>query len=445
MSIADRAWDPFVRTLRAVSPLLASGDSKLARGIRGRRGAAERLREWAVAERDPGRPCLWVHAPSVGEGLQARAVLEALRETRPDVQVAFTWFSPSAEVLRGRLPVEVADYLPWDAHHEVAGVLDAISPDLVVFTKTEAWPGLTRAARERSIPVLLAAATLPAGSRRLRPGARRLLRGTFGALDRVLAIAEEDGERFGALGVARDRVEITGDPGIDSAWKRSREADLSSPVLGPFLAARVPTLVAGSTWEADEEVLIPALIRVAEGAGGSALRVIIAPHEPDEAHLRRLEAALGAHGIRAVRLAAVEEAGRSEPGHVVLVDRVGVLAHLYRVGTMAYVGGGFGTAGLHSVLEPAAAGSPVLFGPRHANARAAGELEAAGGARVIHDAAELASALLAWLEDEPGRADAGASAEGYIEQHRGAAARTASAWMRYLPPRGERNQAMEAR
>src|SRR5690606_7241613 len=148
----------------------------------------------------------------------------------------------------------------------------------------------------------------------------------------------------------------------------------------------------GSTWPPDEEVLLGSL----RDPGGMAppLRLVLAPHEPGEEHLRHAEGRLATLGLSCERLAAVE---RSDvEADVVLVDRVGVLGDLYAAADVAYVGGGWGTAGLHSVLEPAAFGVPVLFGPRHANAREAAELIAAGGAFSVADGDELRDRI-SWL------------------------------------------------
>jgi len=434
MSITGWAYDSGVRLLRGVSPLLARGDSKLARGIRERSEARDRLRLWGETERDPTRPCVWFHAPSVGEGLQARAVLDALRTSTPGVQAIHTWFSPSAQGFGRGVCVDVAGPLPWDVRGELEALLDIVRPDLIAFTKTEVWPGLTAAAVQRGIPVVLIAATLPVGAGRLKPLARSVLAPTFASLSGVLAIADEDAGRFPALGVEPGRIEVTGDPGIDSAWRRAGEADPEATYLRPFHDDPRPTLIAGSTWPADEQVLLPALDSILARHGRDALRAVVAPHEPDEGHLRRLEADLRESGFRTARLADVERSGLSGPEEVIVVDRVGVLAHLYTVGSMAYIGGGFGEDGLHSVLEPAAAGLPMCFGPHHANAFAAGALERTGGGRAVADADGLAGAVEGWLVDEGARKAAGLRAGGYIEGHRGAAVRTAEAIERYLPP-----------
>lgn len=405
--------------------------SKLARGIRGRRDAHEVLARWGREGRDPARPVVWFHAPSVGEGLQARAVIEALRRRRSDVQVVFTHFSPSAEALARRVPADVAGYLPWDLAGPMRRALDALRPDALAFTKTEVWPVLAALAAARGTPSALVAGTLPAGAGRLRRPARALLYPTWRALAKVAAIAEEDGHRFEELGVHPERVRVTGDPGIDSALQRAEAAPADAPYLRPFHAAPRPTLVAGSTWPPDEAVVVPALAELRSGGGAADgvdqdLRVIVAPHEPTPSRVRALLRRLEAQGRKSATLAEVEAAGSAAGVDAVVVERVGVLAHLYTAGTVAYVGGGFHAAGLHSVLEPAAARLPVTFGPRHANARAAAELLSAGGAVEVDGPGALTAALRRWLHDAAALDYAAGRAHDYIDAHRGAADRTAA-------------------
>ncbi len=430
MSIRSGSYTAALRLLRRLSPLFRHGSSKVASGLRGRTGAGETLSAWGRGRRDPGRPSVWLHAPSVGEGLQARAVLERLRARLPALEAAYTFFSPSAESFARSLPVDVAAYLPWDIRPEMDALLADLSPALLGFTKTEVWPGVTMAARERGIPVVLLAGTLEPAAGRLRPGARHLLRPAFEALAGVFAVADEDAERFLHLGVSPRRIEVTGDPGIDSAWARAREAPPEAPYLLPFRVDPRPTLVAGSTWEPDEKILLSAATTLA--AATPRLRVIVAPHEPGPAHLARLEGRARRAGLATIRLGEVERRGGDEGRDVVIVDRVGVLAHLYTAGTLAYVGGGFGGAGLHSVLEPAAAGLPVLVGPRYRSSRGARDLLALGAGEAVRGAGELVRAVRRLLSSKALRSETGASASGYIERHRGAAERTARAMERIM-------------
>ena len=409
---------------RLASPLFSTGDSKLARGLVGRRHAHELLVLWGESVRDRSRPTIWVHAPSVGEGLQAQSVVGALQLLRPELQVVFTFFSPSAESLAHEFGADVATYLPWDQKEPISAALEAIRPNLVCFTKTEVWPVLVEEAGRRGVPVSIVAATVTKRSKRNRWLARILLRTTWAKLSIVAANTEQDAKRISFLGVPRSAIRTTGDPGIDSALDRVAAADAESSYLAPFHADSRPTLVAGSTWPSDESVLLSALRGVREAVPG--LRVVIAPHEPEERGVSDLMARLRGDGWRVATLAEVESTRTVRDLDVVVVERVGPLAHLYSIASVAYVGGGFHQMGLHSVLEPAASTVPVVFGPYHENARAAGDLVAAGGAIATNDVDELTGGLIRWFTSEENRLGAGEAAFGYIERHQGAAGRTAA-------------------
>ncbi len=423
----DWGIDIGTRVLR-LSPFLPE---KVRRGIEGRRDLIARIETWARDRR--GEAALaWFHAPSVGEGLQTRPVIEALRAFRPDLQLFYTFYSPSALKLAGRMPADFADYMPFDVVADLLKVMEAVRPDILVFGKLDVWPNATRVARWRDVPLALVNATVAPNSSRLRWPARRLLAGAYARLDAVGAISMEDAARLALLGVPADRIEITGDARFDQVWARARAVDRTKPPMAALGDHAGPTLVAGSTWPEGEQRLVPAL--AALRAGHPEVRVIIAPHEPTPDHLRNLEARLGHHRLGHVRLSALEQ-GAERRQEVVVVDRVGVLGELYALADVAYVGGGFGRRGLHSVLEPAALGSPVLFGPRHANAREAGELIARGGAVAVDDAGSLEEALGHWLSDAPAREAAGRAASDYVQSNLGAGRRNAELVLRLLASR----------
>jgi 3-deoxy-D-manno-octulosonic-acid transferase len=420
MAILERIYGMGVAALRPALPLLARGDGKLARGIRGRDGVVERMEAWAREHRDLERPLVWFHAPSVGEGHQARAVIDAFRALRPDAQIAYTYFSPSAERFARSVPADFADYLPLDAAGDVRRALDALHPTVIAFSKYDVWPVLTREAAARNVRLLLLSATLPAGSGRLRGPSRALLSPAYSRLDAVAAISADDAERFGRLGVPPERRSVMGDARFDQVWARAEAVDRASPLLTPFAGYEGTTLVAGSTWPDDERHLLPAC--AALRAAGRAMRLILVPHEPEPAQLAALEARLDALGLSHTRLSSAAAEAISE---VVVVDRVGVLGDLYALADIAYVGGGFGAAGLHSVLEPAAFGVPVLFGPRHANAREAGELIAAGGAFDVATAEDIERILAGLADVYEMRRRASRIARAFVQGRLGAAARGA--------------------
>lgn len=421
MSLARVVYEAGMHAARPLVALATPFSSKLRTGVQGRRGAADRLADWAALKRDDRRPLVWVHAPSVGESLMAQAVVGALRVLRSDVQVAYTFFSPSAERIAPGVGADIAEYLPWDLPSPMERVLHALQPRVVAFVRTEIWPTLVRSAADRGTRLCLVNAVLAPTSSRLRPASRWLLAEGYQLLDRIGAVAIPDAERFSRLGVSLDRVRVTGDARFDQVHARVEKLDHEQPLLQRLRDPKVTTVVAGSTWPPDEAEIIPAF---ATARKGTPLRLIIAPHEPHENHLRGLENRLDAAHLQHRRLAEVE-AGTDALPEVVIVDRVGVLADLYAVATVAYVGGGFHAGGLHSVIEPAALGVPVVFGPRHGNAREADELAGTGGGFVASDGAGFASAVVELADRQTHRMTASQAAREFVKAKLGAARRNA--------------------
>ncbi|MEK6612049.1 MAG: glycosyltransferase N-terminal domain-containing protein [Gemmatimonadota bacterium] len=375
----------------------SQGGGKIMESLAGRHGVVDRFVAWGAAHRDPSRPLVWLHAPSVGEGLQARPVLELLRTRRPDVQLVYTHYSSSARAFASGAGADFSDFLPFDTRRATRAVLRAIRPSALVFSKLDVWPVLVDEAVRQGVGVALIAATLAEHSGRQGPLGRALLRDAYRALRVVGAIDAADAMRLQELGVRADRIQVTGDTRYDQVWARAHAIDRRSGLIAALAGTR-PTLVAGSTWPSDERVLEDAWRAVREQSPNA--RLIIAPHEPDESHLGPIEEWIAREGWRGARLGTAA----ASDADVVVVDRVGVLGDLYALADVAYVGGGFHAAGLHSVLEPAAFGAPVLFGPRFASSRDAGLLIASEAGRSTENAGVLAGALLAWLNDDDARA-----------------------------------------
>lgn len=366
----------------------------------------------------------------------AQAIIEELKTARPDVQVAFTHFSPSGEWVAPEVGADVWGYSPYDTRSPVRRTLAALEPDVIAFVRTEVWPVITREAAQAGARMVLVNAVLSEGSGRLRWLGRSFLEAAYRRLDQVGAVSEASADRYEVLGVPPGRIRVTGDARFDQVWRRIEdrglarfreepEADRVPAELQPFWRVledpEAFTLVAGSTWPADEKVLLPAVAVLRRTRN---LRLVIAPHEPTAPNLDALERRLDRQALRHSRLSALV-AARAPAPQVVVVDRLGILADLYTLGDAAFVGGGFGRSGLHSVIEPAAIGVPVLFGPNHGNAREAGALAAAGGGFVVEGAGGLEDRLRE-LMDEPIRIRSlGESARAYVESETGAAARNA--------------------
>jgi 3-deoxy-D-manno-octulosonic-acid transferase len=402
---------------RGAAVVAPNSDSKFLRALRARRGIRDRYRAWGRAHRDRSRPLVWIHAPSVGEGLQARPVLELSRARRPDVQLAYTHFSPSAFAFARELDVDFRDYLPFDTPGDARVALESLAPTALVFSKLDVWPVITREARARGVRLGLISATLSRGSSRRSRTASALLHDAYAALEVVGAIDDADADRLVQLGVRSNAIVITGDTRYDQVWSRAQRVDRASPLLTRLRDTRL-TIVAGSTWPADETALLPAFESLRRG--GAAARLIIAPHEPSAGHVTRLiEWAAGA-GLTVARL----DDAAAGSADVVVVDRLGVLGELYVLADIAFVGGGFHAAGLHSVLEPAAFGAPVLFGPKHENSRDAALLAQRGGGASVSNEADLVRRVRAWMSNTQARREAGDYARALVRSGLGAAERS---------------------
>lgn len=354
----------------------------------------------------------------------AKPVIDLLRARRPELQLAYTWFSPSGEPFGRSLAADFADYLPFDTRMAARAWLDALRPSALVFSKLDVWPVLTEAAVARGVPVALTSASLSATSGRRSRAAQWLLADAYAALSAVGAASTEDAARLRGLGVRSDRISVTGDTRYDQVWERvqatSQHADLRARLMSPR-----PTLVAGSTWPADDAVLIAAWPEIRRAIPDA--RLIVAPHEPDAKHVHALHERLSALGLGTARLG-----DAFIDADVVIVDRLGVLADLYALATVSYVGGGFHSAGLHSVVEPAAQGAPVLFGARHGDSRDATALEASGGGFSVADAAAFAARAIPLMRDSALRTTTSAKARSVVAAGLGAAERSADLIERLL-------------
>ncbi|MGD8494693.1 MAG: glycosyltransferase N-terminal domain-containing protein [Gemmatimonadales bacterium] len=364
MSFTDILYSLGWQTVRPLLWVAGRFSDKLARAVAGRKAASEALQTWAAAHRAATSPLVWLHGASAGELAGAAPIVARLRDRRPEMQLVVTYSSPSGEAAARRLRPDHQGFVPLDLLGHTAPAIAALRPSALVYAKHDVWPHLTAAARAHSVPVALVNATVRPGSGRLRRPGRAVLRRAYAALDAVGAVAEADRDRLVALGVRPGVIEVTGDASFDQALARLEDAGAQARRLPPQVSG-VLRLIAGSTWPEDEEFLVEA------AANLEALELVLVPHEPTPEAVTRIRNLVSERLGRPIRLYSrldETEAPRGRPGEApppLVVDAVGFLAQLYPEGDAAYVGGGLAGTGLHSVVEPAAAGRPVLFGSRH--------------------------------------------------------------------------------
>lgn len=371
-----------------------------------------------------------MHAASVGEGQAAVPVIVRLRAARPDLRIVLTYSSPSMARWPHPWPVDRADYLPLDEPGPVAAVLDALRPDLLCFSRGDLWPELLQGADARAVPVAVIGAVVRPGSTRLRPVARRALRGVHRVPVHVGAASDYDAARWMRLGVPADRVTVTGDPRHD--WVLERAVDLGPARAVAAWAGGAPVLIAGSL-ESDDIAPVVRGIALARAAIRD-LRVLAVPHDPRLA--TRLRGAAPETGLEFRDWAGPPDVPAPD-AHGLVVSGVGRLADLYLAAAVAYVGGGFRPGRLHAVVEPAAFGVPLAAGPDVDADRDGRSLVAAGAAASVGNAADLARQLVSWVRDPDAARRAGLAGRGVLAD--GAARREAGSLLALLgtPPPSE--------
>lgn len=365
------------------------------------------------------------HAASVGEFEQAKPLIEALRAESTLYRITASFFSPSGYESQKNWPhIDGACYIPHDRQQEMNEFLNRITPDLIVVIRYDLWLEFMRQAGQRNIPVVLACGVLRANSARFFPGLRSFFAGLYGRLAFVHCVSKEDRESFLRL-APHVPVEVTGDTRYDRVVGRIESQEESELVQGiRGIAGDRRILVAGSTWKEDERLL--AVLHERQD-----LFLVIVPHEPGP---EEVTAALDQFPSAALLSQVTEEMSANLRG--IIVDRMGVLADLYRLADIAYVGGGFG-AGVHSVLEPAAFGLPVLSGPRIDRSRDATAMNDAGLLLTVEQQDELRAEVDRLLADPSGLSALRERVERFVTGQLGATVRILDSLHRHglLPAR----------
>ncbi len=388
--------------------------------VEGRRHWHERI-EADIKKGNRNR--VWFHAASLGEFEQGRPIIERVREDYPDLSILLTFFSPSGyEVRKDYDKADHVHYLPLDTPANARKFLDTVQPKLAVFIRYEYWYNFLRAMFRRDIPVVMASAIFREGQIFFKPygtWSRQALR----RIAHFFVQNEESLELLDSIGI-RNR-EMSGDTRFDRVWDAAQE-EREFPLVERFIAGRT-CLMAGSTWPFDDRLLEEILPAFPD------LKFVIAPHHVDEANIRRIVDLFGGRPALYSKGEAQELAGRQ----VLVVDTIGILTYLYRLADLTYIGDGFG-AGIHSILEPAAFGMPIFFGPNYRNFQEAVDLVERKGVFAVKDRDELIGAIRRFVDDEGARQAVGQICRDYIREKKGATERVMVGLRRYLGEPGER-------
>jgi 3-deoxy-D-manno-octulosonic-acid transferase len=346
-------------------------------------------KEWAFRLSEAikkGDRVVWFHCASLGEFEQGRPVIEAFRTKYPDIKILLTFFSPSGyEIRKNYQGADYIFYLPLDTYWNAKKFIDIVNPIATIFVKYEFWYFYLNQLKKRNIPTYIISAIF-------RPD--QVFFKTYGGWYRKFLInfehlfVQNETSKELLAGIGVNNVTVAGDTRFDRVNMNAQLAK-NIPLVEQF-CENAKVLVAGSTWPKDEEIIIEYFKTNPHG-----LKLIIAPHEIHEQEIEKLREKLG---LKSMRYTIPSESNPKE-SQILIIDTIGILSSVYRYGTVAYIGGGFG-AGIHNTLEAAVFGIPVIFGPTFRKFQEAVELIEINTACSISNYDEFAATLNLYINSD---------------------------------------------
>lgn len=389
--------------------LTALWNPKANKWLQGRKGLINRVEN----ELDPTIPKIWIHCPSLGEFEQGRPLLEALRKSYPEYPMVLSFFSPSGYEVHKNYPhASAVFYLPSDTKENARRWVQAINPKLSIFVKYDFWLHYLQELKKHQSTTLLVSGIFRENQHffgRFPQLGHQMLQGFdhfFVQNERSLKLLRESGF---------ENATISGDTRFDRVDNLAKSAETVEEVK--TFSGDDFTIVAGSTWPADEAFLYP-LINQDDGK-----KWVLAPHEISSNHLENIESRINFPVVRFSKAIDVD----LKDYKVLLVDNVGLLSRIYQYAQAAYVGGGFGKS-IHNILEAATWGVPVLFGPQHEKFDEAGALIELGGAFEVNNSQDIETRISNWQKHPEQLKEAQSIARNYVAKKAGAT-EMISAWI----------------
>lgn len=354
-----------------------------------------------------GDKIIWIHCSSLGEFEQGRPLIEAIKKRDNSFKILLTFFSPSGYEIRKNY--DMADwvfYLPLDTKRNAKRFIRHVKPTCAFFIKYEFWFNYLNTLYKKNIPIYLVSAMFRPSQIFFKPhGAfyRKIL--TY--FSHIFVQNESSKYLLKKIAIT-DNVTVTGDTRFDRVYSIAQQSkDLK---LIESFCENKKVVVAGSTWDKDEELIIDYI-----NTYKNKYKYIIAPHVVNELNIKRIKKGIN---IPAIRYSELTEDNFAN-SNVLIIDCIGILSSLYKYGHIAMIGGGFGK-GIHNTLEAATFGLPVIFGPNHKNFQEAKDLVKIGSAYSVEDKEDFNKMLTSLLEDNNLLESASNAAIDYIKSQIGA-------------------------
>ncbi|MDO4512361.1 MAG: glycosyltransferase N-terminal domain-containing protein [Bacteroidales bacterium] len=394
-----------IKAYRLGVRLAAKRNHKALLMLEGQRRTFDVLRQ----KLNPAHRHIWIHASSLGEFEQGRPLIERIKKENPDARIVLSFFSPSGyEVRKDYALVDAVVYLPFDVSADVKQFIDLVNPSMAIFVKYEFWGNYLHELKRRQIPTYIISAIFRESQIFFKPWGGEF-RDMLRCFTRIYVQNEDSRQLLKSIDI--HNVEVAGDTRFDRVAD-VRAAAKEFPVIAAFAQNSPFTLVMGSSWQPDEDIVMPYFNEHPN------MKLIIAPHEFDSARL----SAIMAKSKRRAGLYSKTTEEQAAQLDCLIIDCFGILSSLYRYGQMAYVGGGFG-AGIHNINEAAVYGIPVVFGPKFGKFAEALDLIAIGGGHCVREQQEFNALMDKMLSTPSALETSGNIAGNYIATHTGATTR----------------------
>lgn len=354
---------------------------------------------------DPYDKHIWVHAASLGEFEQGRPLIERIRKDYPKYKIVLTFFSPSGyEVRKDYKGADYVCYLPFDTPDNAMMFVRIVKPVVAYFIKYEFWRNYLRELHKNDVPAYSISSIFRPNQIFFRWYGKSY-REVLHCFDHFFVQNEESKKLLFSAGVTFSTV--VGDTRFDRVLDIQAAAQ-PLPLVERFKGDAL-TLVAGSSWGPDEDIIISYFNAHPE------MKLVIAPHVVSDSHLKEIESKLKRPFVRYTQ--ATEES--VQQADCLIIDCYGLLSSIYRYGEISYVGGGFGV-GIHNVLEAAVYGIPVIFGPKNKKFREARHLLEQKGGFEIRNSQEFETLMNRFLSDKDYLQTSGKAAGDYVKNNSGA-------------------------
>lgn len=359
-------------------------------------------------------PIVWIHCASVGEFEQGRPIIESYKAHNPSHKILLTFFSPSGYELRKNYPLaKWVFYLPMDTKKNAAAFLDIVKPHTAIFIKYEYWFNYLNELKQRGIPVYVASAIFMPHQKFFK-WYGGLFRQMLRNFTHIFVQDQASASLLKTIGITN--VTISGDTRFDRVNQITKANGELEHIR--IFADNSNCWVAGSTWPVEEEMIAAIFPNLPLN------KLIIVPHEVHYKHIAKVNSYFSEYKV--IKYSQIKDVkidsrieSRLREARVLIIDTVGILSKIYKYGSFAYIGGGFG-AGIHNTLEAATYGKPVVFGPKYRKFNEAVELVALGGAKSVSKIKDMNFHVIKLLSDDLLREKSGAICREYIVNNLGA-------------------------